>query len=306
LKVFLGIDELVGNRPDAAVTIGNFYALHKGHHSLIERVKSRAKAVGALSTVVTFEPHPQAVLHGQTPPLLVTAQKKIELLQDAGVEQTLVLAFTEDFAHLEPEEFITDILLKSLKLKALVVGADFRFGRFARGDSQMLRSFGRAFGYRFENARIVSVEGRRISSTAIRHALAEGDLAWANKALGRSYCVSGTVVRGKGRGKNLGFPTANLAPDEHACIPAAGIFAGRLIAGKIQSPAAISIGTNPTFGDNPLTIEAFVLEGGPDLYGDRVEFEFVSRLRDHVEFPTANALKDAMAQDVAQVRKLVK
>ena len=307
MKVFHGTGGLAEEgRPPTAVTIGNFYAVHRGHQALIRKVKARARHLGAVSTVVTFEPHPQKVLRNTAPPALVTPQRKLELLAEAGIDQVVILEFTAELSKVEPEEFVERILLDEINAKAIVVGSDFRFGRFARGDVTMLRSFGRRLGFSFEAARMAEVAGQRISSTAIRHALAEGDVKWAAKALGRPYLLEGRVVPGKGRGAELGYPTVNLQVDPALCIPGSGIYAGRAVYDGETRQAAMSIGTNPTLGDNPLSLGAHLLGFSGDLYGRRLCLEFVARIRDHAAFSGPDALRDAIAEDVKDVRRLLR
>lgn len=303
MRVIRGPGDAAGT--PTAVTVGNFYAVHKGHRALIRKVKRRAGELEALATVVTFEPHPQKVLRGIGPPGLVTAQGKLELLEQAGVDQVVVLDFTPEFSRVEPEDFIEQILIKDLRARAVVVGSDFRFGRYARGDVTMLRSFGRRLGFSVEGARMVEAEGLTISSTAIRHALAEGDVRWAAQALGRPYRLPGRVVHGSGRGRQMGFPTANLKPPLEICVPGPGIYAGYTLDAGRRRPSAISVGTNPTFGENPLSVESFVIDFEGDLYGKQVAFEFVARLRDHIAFPSVEALNEAIAGDVAQARAIL-
>lgn len=288
-----------------SVTIGNFYAVHRGHRSLIRKVRARAVQLQAVPTVVTFEPHPQQILRGVAPPGLVTAEEKLRLLAEAGIEQVVIMEFTKELSMVEPEEFIERILVKELGVRAVVVGRDFRFGRFARGDVTMLRTFGRRLGFVFEGARMTEIKGQRVSSTAIRHALTEGDVRWAAAALGRPYRLPGRVVQGTGRGKVLGYPTANLNPSPAVCLPGEGIYAGYTHVEGKALPSAISVGTNPTFGDNPLSVEAFVLDYDGDLYGQEVEFEFVEWIREHVAFSGPEELHDAIEADVAQVRRLL-
>lgn len=296
-----------GGTPDTptAVTIGNFYAVHKGHLALVRKIRKYAAELEAVATVVTFEPHPQKVLRGEAPPALVTPEEKLELLAQAGVEQVVILEFTRELSKVEPEEFIERILVKDLGVKAIVVGSDFHFGRFARGDTTMLRSFAKELGFTFESARMARTGGRTISSTAIRHAVAEGDVKWAAAALGRPYTLSGTVVPGAGRGHDLGYPTANLKPPAGVCVPGAGIYAGHTLFDGKRMPSGISVGTNPTFGENPLSIEAFVLDYSGDLYGKHVAFEFDARIRDHVAFPGPAELEQAIAADIEEVRRVL-
>lgn len=288
------------------VTIGNFYAVHLGHRSLIGKVRTRAAELDAIPTVLTFEPHPQKILRGVAPPGLVTAEEKLRLMEESGIEQVVILEFTKQTSKIEPEEFIERVLVDDLGVQAVVVGQDFKFGRFARGDVTMLRTFGSRLGFVFEEAPMAEVEGRRVSSTAIRHALAEGDVKWAAAALGRPYRLPGRVVHGSGRGKVLGYPTANLNPSRSVCLPGEGIYAGYTYVDGKGLPSAISVGTNPTFGENPLSVEAFVLDYEADLYEREVEFEFVERIRDHVAFSGSEELHDAIEADVSEVRRILR
>jgi riboflavin kinase/FMN adenylyltransferase len=311
VKISRGLAELPKRRPDAAVTIGNFDGVHRGHRALIRRLIARAEAVSGQPTVVTFEPHPQQVLRGLGPASLVTPERKIELLADTGIDRLIVLPFDRAFSMTEPEDFVEQILVGELRAKAVVVGANFRFGRYARGDAAMLRSMGRRLGFGFESVKLSELEGRRLSSTEIRNAIAAGDLAWAAKALGRPYSIQGFVVRGTGRGQRLlGYPTANLEPAPGLCLPATGIYAGHFLMGngKVGSrrmPAAVSVGTNPTFGENPLSIEAFVLDYDGDLYGRTAEIELAARIRDEERFDTPEDLIKAIEADVEATRRIL-
>ncbi|HEY8199974.1 MAG TPA: bifunctional riboflavin kinase/FAD synthetase [Actinomycetota bacterium] len=324
MNVVRGLADLPRRRPDAAVSIGNFDGVHRGHRALIRRLLARAEAVSGVPTVVTFDPHPQQVLRGAGPPALVTPERKIQLLASTGIERLVVLPFDRALSLVEPEDFVERILLRELKAKAVVVGANFRFGHFARGDAAMLRSMGRRLGFGFESVKLAELEGRRLSSTEIRKAIAEGDLRWAAKALGRPYAIQGFVVRGTGRGQRLlGYPTANLEPVPGLCLPATGIYAGYFnmagsspaVPGRQPAPgqgngsrrmqAAVSVGTNPTFGENPLSIEAFVLDYHGDLYGRTAEIELAARIRDEERFDTPDALAKAIEADVVATRRIL-
>lgn len=289
----------------SAVTIGNFDGVHRGHRAIIARLLHHADKVGAAPTVVTFDPHPQKVLHGTGPQVLTSFEKKAELLASVGIDRLVVVPFDKKVASTEPEEFVSEVLMDRLRAKAVVVGVNFRFGRLARGDTTMLRRFGRSLGFAVESVRLSEWAGRRVSSTEIRHAVMAADLGWAHEALTRPHSVTGTVMSGAGRGKGLGFPTANLALEDEFCLPPEGVYAGYAVVGKKRHKAGISVGTNPTFGKNPLSIEAFLLGFGGDLYGKRVEFEFISYLRGQKKFRLAEDLVAVMEQDVAQVDRLL-
>lgn len=305
MRVYRGLDRLPARRRPAAVTIGNFDGVHKGHLAVFRRLMAHASSAGAEPTVVTFDPHPQKVLRGIAPAALVTHRSKLELLEEAGIRQVVVVAFTRALSRVEPEDFIEQILVGALRAKAVVVGADHRFGRFARGDTTMLRTFGRRLGYSFEGVRLTELGGRLVSSTEIRHAVEEGDVGWANRALGRPHRVAGRIVRGKRRGAALGFPTANLRPPPGMCLPKIGIYAGYLVTGTRRMPSAVSVGTNPTFGANPVTIEAHVLGFEGDLYGGDAAIDFVQFIREERDFRGAAALTEAMRSDVSRVRRIL-
>jgi riboflavin kinase/FMN adenylyltransferase len=289
-----------------AVTIGNFDGVHLGHRAILERLKAHALASGATPAVVTFDPHPQAVLRGHAPLALTTAERRTELLQEAGIDRVLVVPFDRSLSLVEPEAFVSEMLVGGLGVRAVVVGENFRFGHKARGDTAMLAAMGRELGFSFEAVPLKELDGRPVSSSTIRRAIAECDLAWANKALGRRHCVPGRIVRGKGRGVGLGFPTANIDPPENFCLPGLGIYAGHLTVGKERLVSAISVGTNPTYGEhNPVTLEAYALDFDGDLYGEEGEIEFAAHLRPERAFPSGRELAAAIEEDVAEVRRLL-
>jgi riboflavin kinase / FMN adenylyltransferase len=289
-----------------AVTIGNFDGVHLGHRAIVERLKAHARAAGASPAVVTFDPHPQAVLRGHAPFALTTAQRRTELLMEAGIDRVLVIPFDRSLSLVEPEAFVSEMLVRGLGVRAVVVGQNFRFGHKARGDTAMLAAMGRELGFSFEAVSLQQLEGRPVSSSAIRKAIAECDLAWANKALGRRHRVPGRIVRGKGRGAGLGFPTANIDPPENFCLPGLGIYAGHLAVGDQALVSAISVGTNPTYGEhNPVTLEAYALDFEGDLYGEEGEVEFAAYLRPERAFPSEAELSAAIEKDVAEVRRLL-
>lgn len=305
MKVYRGIESLPSRWPVTAVTIGNFDGVHRGHRNVIETLKRHAAELDSVPTVLTLDPHPQHVLHARRPEALATLERKIELLELAGIERVIVMKFTKRVSLIEPEDFIERILVGSLKARAIVVGPNFRFGHFARGDVVMLRAFGNKLGFGFQPVALRRLRGRSVSSTEIRHALAEGDLEWANLALGRPHRVPGKVVRGHGRGRAMGFPTVNLRPPPRFCIPRIGIYAGYFIAGATRMPAAISIGTNPTFSDGKLSVEAHVIDHEGDSLGPKGAIDLVRYLRDEETFSGPDALAKAIAKDVVDARRVL-
>ena len=236
----------------------------------------------------------------------MTAARKLELLEEAGVARVVVLPFDRALSLVEPESFVKDVLVGELGVRAVVVGANFRFGHKARGDTSMLASMGEALGFSFEAVPMSELDGRRLSSTEIRKAVAGCDLAWANRALGRPHRVPGRIVRGKGRGVGLGFPTANLEAPDGFCLPGIGIYAGYLLVEGQRLVSAISVGTNPTYGEgSPVTLEAFALDFDGDLYGEEGEIEFSAYLRPERAFATEGDLVKAIEGDVAEVRRVL-
>ncbi|GAA2005271.1 bifunctional riboflavin kinase/FAD synthetase [Microbacterium ulmi] len=301
----------------SVVAIGKFDGVHAGHRVLLERARVDA-AAGAKVVAVTFDRNPLALLRPELcPASLIGATQKIQLLAETGIDATLLLRFDEALASLTPREFVERILVAALGARTVLVGGDFRFGRGGSGNPDVLRELGDELGFRVDvvdDVRSIDAD-RRVSSTWIRELLGEGDVATAGKLLGRAHSVWGEVVHGLRRGRELGFPTANLSTELEGFIPADGVYAGWLIdegssdglRPGIRYPAAISVGTNPTFDDvEQRQVEAYVLdETDLDLYGHRVEVQFVARVRGMVAFEGVDALVGQMERDVAQVRSLL-
>jgi riboflavin kinase/FMN adenylyltransferase len=270
-------------------------------------VVARAREAGAVSVVVTFDPHPMSVVHpGGAPLSLTTLDHRLELIAARGVDATLVLPFTHELSQLTADQFVSQVLVDALHVAEVHVGANFRFGHRAAGTIETLRELGMAYNfatYAVDLARDDTVW----SSTYVRQCLAEGDVVAAARALGRLHRVEGPVVEGDKRGRELGFPTANLGLGDDVAIPADGIYAGWLTrASGLRLPAAVSIGTNPTFGGTSRRVEAYVLDRDDlDLYGEHVVVEFVERLRDTLRFDGVDALLVQMAVDVDQARAIL-
>jgi riboflavin kinase/FMN adenylyltransferase len=273
---------------ERAVAIGTFDGVHRGHRAAIEA----AKAVGLRSTVVTFDPHPRLVL-GYDVQLLTTLRRRIELIEEAGPDDILLVEFTEALSRLEPEEFVGRIL-EPIGTKAVVAAETFRFGRGRKGDVGLLRRLG------LEVIDVPLVEG--VSSSRIRELVAEGEMREAAALLARPHELEGTVVSGDQRGGTLGFPTANLAVEPHLLVPAYGIYAGAALGGR----AAISIGVNPHYGGNERRIEAFLLDFEGDLYGKELGIEIWERLRDERAFESEDDLVRQIALDVEATRASIR
>lgn len=316
--VFRDPSEIPAGFGPSVVAIGKFDGVHAGHRAVIDRARVDAASGSARVVAVTFDRNPLSVLRPERcPPDLIGVTQKLALLEKAGVDATLLLAFDRQLADLGAEEFVEHVLVNALAVRTVLVGADFRFGRGGVGDPELLRRMGERYGFRVDvvdDVRAVDAD-RRVSSTWIRELLADGDVEGARRLLGRAPSVYGEVVHGLKRGRELGYPTANLSVDSEGFIPADGVYAGWLIdQGSADGlrpgtryAAAISVGLNPTFGDVPVRqVEAYVLdETDLDLYGHRVEVRFVSRIRGMVAFAGVDALTAQMADDVRRVRAVL-
>ncbi len=311
--VFRDPSEVPDDFGPSVVAIGKFDGVHAGHRAVIRRLEERAAESGAHSVAVTFDRNPLAVLRpDRCPENVVTVARKIELLGELGLDATLLLTFDESLAALSAEDFVSQILVGALSVSTVLVGEDFRFGHRGAGTPDLLRTLGPRYGFSVEVVDDVYLEGsdRRVSSTWIRELLMAGDVVAASRVLGRFPDVRGVVVHGLKRGRELGFPTANLSPIVDAFVPADGVYAGWLVDHDtgIRHPSAISVGTNPTFNDVlERQVEAHVVgETGLDLYGHDVTVEFVERLRGMVAFEGIEKLKNQMATDVDDAERVLR
>ncbi|MBB2912275.1 riboflavin kinase/FMN adenylyltransferase [Streptosporangium becharense] len=310
-----GLDDVPEDWGRSVVTIGVFDGVHRGHQQMVARAVNMAADLGVPSVVVTFDPHPEEVVRpGTHPPRLTTARHRTELLAALGVDAVCVLPFTLEFSWMTPDEFVQTVLVDRLHAAGVVVGENFRFGHKAAGDVETLRTLGEKYDFVAEAVPLVT-DGETISSTLIREQIAAGDMEAVTATLGRPHRVEGVVVRGYQRGRQLGFPTANLESPEFTAIPADGVYAGWLQGvptgnlpaayGGERWPAAISVGTNPTFEGVPRTVEAYALDRDDlDLYGAHVAVDFGPRLRGNTRFDSIEALVAQIHADVEQVRRL--
>jgi riboflavin kinase/FMN adenylyltransferase len=288
------------------VSVGNFDGVHRGHQTVLAGVVARAAEIGAQAVVTTFDPHPMTVVHSTSAPLRLTElPRRLDLMEYLGVDGVLVLPFTNEVAQWSPEEFVERVLVDALRAAEVHVGQNFRFGHRAAGDVATLEALGAQHGFAVRTVPLAG-EGARWSSTYVRQCLDEGDVTAAAAALGRPHRVEGPVVVGDKRGRELGYPTANLALDDGVAIPADGVYAGWLVrADGTRLPAAISIGTNPTFGGTTRRVEAYALDRDDlELYGEHVGIEFAQRLRDTLTFDGVEPLVAQMAVDVDQARAI--
>jgi len=303
-----GTDEIPASWGRCVLTIGVFDGVHRGHQALILEAVRTGRSLGLPTVLMTFDPHPAEVVRpGSHPALLTTLRRRAELVAELGVDAFLVLPFTVALSQVSAEEFVHDVIVDRLHAANVVVGANFRFGHRGAGSVALLRELGPRFGFTVNGIElIVEPDAVTVTSTYVRACVAAGDVGAAAEALGRPHRVDGYVVHGEGRGgSELGYPTANLDTVTHAAIPADGIYAGWFVLGTRRSPAAISIGTNPTFSGRVRTVEAFVIDEGGNFYGRRVAFDFVERLRDTEKFDSVEALIEQIDADVARTRTVL-
>ena len=294
------------DRPNA-VTIGNFDGIHLGHQAMLARLTSRAASVGAAPTVLTFEPHPREIFTpASAPSRLTSLREKLEILRGLHVAHVHVCRFTKAFAALSAEDFVRRILVNGLKARYVLVGDDFRFGARRAGDFALLQSMGREFGFEAEALHTVETAGQRASSTAVRDALAAGDMATAAQMLGRPYSISGRVVGGDKLGRKIGYPTANIQL-KHNKPPLKGIFAVH-VQGLEQPdwPGVASLGTRPTVHANGRpTLEVHLFNFDRSVYRKHLRVEFLHKLRDEAKFPSMEALIAQIDRDARQARELL-
>jgi riboflavin kinase/FMN adenylyltransferase len=319
-----GLDDVPGDWGSSVVTIGVFDGVHRGHQRIVGRAAEAAARLDLPVVVITFDPHPMEVVRpGSHPPLLCTVRRRVQLLGGEGCDAACVLPFTLDFSRLGPDDFVRAVLADRLHARWVVVGDNFRFGHRAAGDVPLLAELGEKYDFGAEGVPLLSEAapgepgdrgepGVTISSSRIRDLLNQGDVAGAAGDLGRPHRVEGVVVRGQQRGRSLGFPTANLETAPHTAIPADGVYAGWLVSLDAEGqeeqrwPAAISVGTNPTFDGQEQTVEAYALDRDDlDLYGLHMAVDFAARLRGMVRFDSAEALTEQMRRDVDEARDLV-
>ncbi len=306
MRIWRRLEDVPAELDATVVTIGNFDGVHLGHQHVVRQARESADARGADLVVVTFDPHPFAVLRPEhAPPTLTTVEDRLTRLEELGVDATLVIPFSREIAAWSPEEFIDRVLVNALHAVAVVVGGNFRFGHRAAGDVALLTEVGRERGFEVEG---VSLDGgpQVWSSTYVRACLATGDVEGAAQALGRPFSIRGVVAVGDRRGRELGYPTANVPTRGLAAVPADGVYAGwltRCDTGE-RLAAAISVGTNPTFdGEREPRVEAYALDRDDlELYGVEVEVSFVARLRGMLRFDSVDDLLVAMRTDVSNAR----
>ena len=301
-----GLDNTPSGWGRCVVTIGVFDGVHRGHQQLIGRAVQRARESGLPAVVLTFDPHPSEVVRpGTHPPVLTELRRKADIMAELGVDVLCVLPFSTEFSRLGPAEFVHVVVVEKLHAAAVVVGENFRFGHKAAGDLEELRTLGRRFGFATEGVSMLRDDDVTLSSTFVRSSIDAGEVGQAAEVLGRPHRVDGIVVRGEGRGRQLGYPTANVRSERHVAIPADGVYAGWAVLHGRRLPAAISVGTNPTFEGRKRTVEAFILDFDADIYGVELGVEFVERIRGMEKFDSVEDLVEQMGRDVEKARGLL-
>lgn len=287
------------------LALGNFDGLHRGHVKIVERIQRGALERGGTSVVLTFDPHPPRVLRpDKAPALLMTKAQKLDALARAGVQGTAVVRFTPEMSQWEPEAFVRRVLVEWLRVAEVWVGADFLFGRNRSGNFTLLKSLGAHYGFRAEKIDPIRYKDFVVSSTRIRRLVSEGRVDEAGALLGHHYALEGVVVEGAKRGREIGYPTANLAT-ENELIPPHGVYATAVTVDGAVYPSVTNIGQRPTFGDQlATTVEAHLIGRSMDLYGKSIRLAFVQRLRDERKFLDIEALQDQIAADVRRAARL--
>ncbi len=305
MEVFRGLDSIRGRLKNPAVTIGNFDGVHRGHQALFQKVKEWAAKLDGQSVVVTFYPHPLQVLFPEKQLTFITShEQKLELIEACGIDATIVIPFTHEFARISAQSFVADLLVDKIGIKAIVVGYDYRFGHNREGDIDYLKRMGLENGFAVDTVAGFKMDETVVSSTAIRQMILSGNVRDAKKLLGRFFEVSGTIIEGRRRGASLGFPTANLRVTSQAS-PRTGVYVVEAeIEGQTYGGAA-NLGYNPTFGDVDLSLEVHLFDFNQDVYGKQISVRFLDRLRDEKRFSGPDELIEQIRKDVATARKIL-
>jgi len=300
MELIIDPKENIGRQ--VCATIGIFDGVHLGHRSIIDQVKKEAGKSGLSSCVITFNPHPQQVLTGTKLPFITPFEKRVRLFEKEELDLTVCFSFNEAFSKITAENFISNTLVNILNLKKIFVGPDFVFGKNRKGNSQLLKKMGNELGFETTMVKPITNGNNTISSTAIRKLILEGQIAKASKYLGRNFCLEGTVTEGEKRGRILGFPTANLKTDWDL-LPKPGVYITLCNFDDSVHKSITNIGFRPTFGKNNLLIESHILDFNIEVYGKKLEIEFLNRLRDEKKFDGIDELKKAISDDVKTANK---
>jgi riboflavin kinase/FMN adenylyltransferase len=307
MDVIRGSENIPDRLKGAFVTIGNFDGVHLGHRFIFRMLVEEARREGRPAVVISFEPHPQRVLHPERRPfyLIASPEEKIRLLAGLGIDAFILIPFSLEYARTTAEEFVREVLRERLRIRRILIGHDYTFGRGKEGNEAFLTEAGRRLGFEVEGINAFCVGDIVISSTKIREALLAGEVRFAATLLGRPYNLSGRVIYGNQRGVRLGFPTANIAPDKEL-VPARGVYAVRVIREGKRHEAILNIGFNPTFADGKRSIEVHIFDFHEDIYGESIEILFSERIRDEVRFESPEKLIAQIDRDIARAREILK
>jgi riboflavin kinase/FMN adenylyltransferase len=305
--IFEGIETITKDYRGAFVTIGNFDGVHLSHQHICRMLASEAKIAGQKSLVITFDPHPKMILHPNIRPfyLITTRSEKLNLLEQCGVDATVIITFDLNYSKITAEQFVQDFLWKKLAITKIIIGHDYTFGQARQGNDAYLKSQGRKLGFSVEVISAFKIDDEIVSSTLIRNDILAGDVQAATRLLGRYYNVAGAVGSGAGRGAGLGYPTANIEPEKEL-LPPPGIYAAFVTVDGHRYMGALNIGAKPTFEDYTSTFEVFLLDYAGDLRGKKINVLFVEKLRDIVKFDGPESLKRQIAADVKKTQEILK
>jgi len=311
MRIINGIENLKRPFRNPVVTLGNFDGVHLGHQQIFRRVKQEASKIRGQGVVITFEPHPLKVLAPEKfLPLLTPFRKKIMLIEESGIEIVLCIEFSLKFSEIVPSEFIESILVKKVKVKKLIIGYNYHFGKGQRGDARTLKEAGKVFDFEVEVVDPLRVDETIVSSSWIRNLIQTGEVEEASKLLGRDYPITGKVVEGKKRGGTLGFPTANLEVSDEL-YPKTGVYAVEVVWNRQRFDGLANIGSNPTFATQtgntaePFSLEVHILDFNQDIYGKEIEVRFKKRIREEVRFESPSLLIEQIKKDIQWTRENV-
>jgi len=307
MKVINGLKDIPHEFQGAFVTIGNFDGVHLGHVPIFEKLIAEAHQENRKAVVITFDPHPKQILHPDIKPfyLITSLDEKIKLLEDVGIDGLILIPFDLEFSKITAEAFVRDILWGKLQIRKILIGHDYTFGKNKVGNEKFLRDFGEELGFEVENIKVIMLNDETISSTRLRYAILNGNVKLAANLLGRPYNISGIVIPGKSRGTVLGIPTANIKPDKEL-LPAHGVYAVIVDLQGNHQQGVLNIGFNPTFSDNELSVEVYLIDFTGNIYGEKLNVLFIDRLRDEVKFKKPGQLVKQIKKDIDQARQILK
>jgi riboflavin kinase/FMN adenylyltransferase len=303
MRILHGLASFPPDLAPSVVALGVFDGIHLAHAKILATAVERARALGVAAVVCTFDPHPAAVLDpDRAPAPIAPLEENLSRMAAIGPDAALIIPFTLELSRMEAEDFVATVLVKTLRVREVVVGFNHTFGRGARGTAALLRDLGARYGFVTHVLPPLQVRGQTVSSSAIRDALREGDVDLVRELLGHPYRLTGIVLRGAGRGRTLGVPTANLRPDRPLVL-AAGVYAARASWDRSRADAVVNVGYRPTFGEDQYWVEAYLFDFSGDLYDRTLTVEFLSRIRAELKFPTVEILKRQIAADMEEARR---